>query len=152
MLGVLRHRAAAVGTPAEFGRLKTGLRDFLRCAVRSGRIVAEQLRGVSCLWKGPAITQQSPHWLVQLFAQQIPERNINAGKRVIGLEQIKALRPRQRVDAPNVLRAFQSLTQNGRADWLAGAVRHWAVPTGNRNKRGSFAFTPANAVTGPDTH
>ena len=75
---VLFYRAAAIGSPAEFGSAVSGAGNLLRLAKRALRIISKQLRGVCNLRISAFVTEQLIDRLSELFAQKIPQRHIDS--------------------------------------------------------------------------
>jgi hypothetical protein len=98
------------------------------------------------------ITEQLPDRFFVPTAEQVPERDIDPGKRVIGLQQIQTVGSHQIADPANVGGAVDRLTKYRSLHGLAGTVRHRADQAGDRHQRRRFALTPANMVTGGDAN
>jgi hypothetical protein len=71
---------------------------------------------------------------------------------MIGLQQIHALGADERIDAFDVVRTIELLSQDRGAERFAGAVRHGAIPTGHADKRCRFAFAPTRFLPGSNTN
>jgi hypothetical protein len=144
LLRILLDRAAAIRPPAELRRLDAGSGRPLSLRKRLGRIVAEELRRIGRLRKGLLHAQKGVDRRGLLLAEEVPEGDVDAGERVVGLQQVEAVAADECRDPPDVGRGIDPLPEHRRGHRLAGRVRHRAAPGGDRRQRRGLAFAPAD--------
>ena len=71
---------------------------------------------------------------------------------MVGLQQIHAVFANQGVDAADVVGTVEPLADDGIHYRFAGAVRHGAGPTGDRDQRRCLAFAPADVIAGTNSN
>ncbi len=136
----------AIRTPAEFGGANAGARNLLSPAKGGLRIAAEKLGGVSDFRESLIVPEKLINRLAEIFAHEIPEGNVDAGKGMIRLKEIEGVGANEPVDAADVFRGFDSLPEDRRAERFASAVRHRAIPTGDGGQGGGFTFAPTGVA------
>src|SRR5579871_1267960 len=138
--------------PAELRRPEALGAQFLRPLQGLLRRGAEQHRRVRRLRVGPGIAQHLPGRLSPDTAEQIPQRDLDAGPCMGCLQQIHAVEGESRSHPLDVLRPVDPLAENRSGYRAAGAVGHRTDEGGDRGQRGGLAFSPADMAAGGDAN
>ena len=120
--GIVFCRAATKGPPPEFDRRKSRLPDTADFGMGFFGRVTKENRRVGALAIGIFIAHQTPCRFTKFLAHQIPQRDVDARKRVVHLELVKAVGPHQIANASDVGGIVKPLTQHRGEHRLAGAV------------------------------
>src|SRR5215472_8426113 len=86
------------------------------------------------------------------MAEQIPERDLDTGEGVVGLEEVKAVAADKPRDPRDVCDVVKRLPKDGIEHRLASAVRAWANRRSDGGKGRRLAFAPADMTAAGDTH
>ena len=136
--------------PAEFCSLKTLLADVTRPLEGLRRGGAEKDRGIGQLRPGAGIAEKFPGRFAPRLSQQIPERHLDPGPGVRGLQQIHRIIGHIGSDGVDILGRVQIAPEDRRRDGPAGAMRHGRHECGNGYQRRGLAFAPADQTSGRD--
>ena len=102
LLGVLRHAAQPVRSPAELGRDVALVADALRLGQRLRRRISEQDGGIGQARLGALIPQELVDRRLEAAAEQIPHGDVDAGEGVRRLQEIEAVGADEIADAVDI--------------------------------------------------
>ncbi len=86
------------------------------------------------------------------MAEQIPERDLDAGEGVVCLQQVEAIAADQARDPRDVCDIVERLAEHGIQYRLTSAVRARADRSGDRGEGRGLAFAPADLTAAGDPH
>ena len=144
LLGVLRHAASPVRSPAELGRNVALVADAPRLGQRLRRGVSEQDGGIGQARLGALIPQELVDRRLETATEQIPHGDVDAGEGVRRLQDILAVGANEIADAVDIGHVVEGLPEHRVTHRFAGAVRHGADEAGDGDQRRGLTFAPAD--------
>ena len=150
MVAVVVQRTAAEGAPAAFHRAVAGIRGPAAAGERFLRRVAEELRGIRELGVGLAVAEELMDGCGALAAEQVPQRHLDSGEGVGGLEEVHAFHLDGGTHGGDVGGAVDLAAQHHVTHRLAGAMRHGCYEGGDGDERRGLALAPALVAISAD--
>src|ERR1035437_5386246 len=84
------------------------------------------------------------------LADEVPHRDFDTGKRVVGLQEVQAVCPHGVDDFGDILHSVQLLPQYRVENWVAGAVGHRTDQAGDGGQGGCLALAPSGESSRAD--
>jgi hypothetical protein len=112
LFDVVGDGAFAEGAPTELGGAVAVAGDLSGPVVGLLGAVAEKLGGVRGLGIGAVVAEQLVHRDLALAGEQVPQGDVNAGERVVGLQQVEAVVADEVADPADVVGTLERLAED----------------------------------------